>query len=164
VNLSEPRPGRDLETIVSAALTGKAVSPDQDKTEDQPGPTWGIDVYDAGAGYSLREPYAAVKEFRRRDAASLIRDLEDAGLVCMGARQGYVFIRHEYPEQAKAVQEAIDRARNAVPEAFKVFELEVFVSPGRYICGEQTALLEVLEDRRAQPRPTPPEIEQQGLF
>ncbi len=43
------------------------------------------------------------------------------------------------------------------------FRLEVFVSPGGYICGEQTALIEVLEDRRAEPRNRPPALQTNGL-
>jgi len=82
----------------------------------------------------------------------------------LGAARGYVYIRHEYAEQIKAIEAEIKVAKLRVPEAFKGFELRVFTSPGRYICGEQSALLEVLEDRRAQPREAPPEIEKEGLY
>src|SRR6516225_9170846 len=44
------------------------------------------------------------------------------------------------------------------------FELEVFESPGGYICGEQSALIEAIEERRAEPRNRPPVIEANGLF
>jgi NADH:ubiquinone oxidoreductase subunit F (NADH-binding) len=79
------------------------------------------------------------------------------------ASRGYIYIRHEYGESIRAVRDAIETARRLVPSAFRGFDLRVFVSPGRYICGEQSALLEVLEDRRAQPRDAPPEIEKEGL-
>jgi NADH:ubiquinone oxidoreductase subunit F (NADH-binding) len=42
--------------------------------------------------------------------------------------------------------------------------VEVFVSPGGYICGEQSALIEAMEDRRAQPRNKPPELQTNGLY
>ena len=42
------------------------------------------------------------------------------------------------------------------------FELEVFVSPGGYICGEEDALLEAIEDRRAEPRNKPPSRSSRG--
>src|SRR5581483_9180018 len=44
------------------------------------------------------------------------------------------------------------------------FKVEVFVSPGGYICGEQSALIEAMEDRRAQPRNKPPQLETNGLY
>ena len=44
------------------------------------------------------------------------------------------------------------------------FDIEVFVSPGGYICGEQSALIEAIEDRRAEPRNKPPQLETNGLY
>ena len=82
-----------------------------------------------------------------------------AGLT-IGARQGYVYIRHEYPEQITRMEAAIADARARGALAFPV---EVFVSPGGYICGEQTAMIQVLEDKRAEPRNRPPELQTNGL-
>jgi NADH:ubiquinone oxidoreductase subunit F (NADH-binding)/NADH:ubiquinone oxidoreductase subunit E len=83
-----------------------------------------------------------------------------AGLV-VGARRGYVYIRHEYREQIDRMRAAIDDAggRRLLP-----FPVEVFVSPGGYICGEQTAMIQVLEDKRAEPRNRPPELQTNGLW
>jgi NADH:ubiquinone oxidoreductase subunit F (NADH-binding) len=86
-----------------------------------------------------------------------------AGLLT-GASRGYVYIRHEYEEQAEAVERAIHEAEKAVPEAAAACRLEVFVSPGLYICGEESALLEAIEGHRAQPRNKPPNIAVNGLF
>ena len=44
------------------------------------------------------------------------------------------------------------------------FPVEVFVSPGGYICGEQSALIEAMEDRRGEPRNKPPQLETNGLY
>ena len=44
------------------------------------------------------------------------------------------------------------------------FDVEVFESPGGYICGEQTALIEAMEDKRSQPRNRPPELQTNGLY
>ena len=91
-----------------------------------------------------------------------------AGLLT-NATAGYVFIRHEYGEQIAAVRAEIARAvglRACGPNIFgsgRDFPVEVFVSPGGYICGEQSALLEAMEDRRAQPRNRPPELATNGL-
>ncbi len=91
------------------------------------------------------------------------------GLVT-GADRGYVYIRHEYHEQIEAVQAAIDAARrigacgsSLFGTSFR-FELEVFVSPGGYICGEQTALIEAMQDHRGEPRNRPPQLQTNGLW
>jgi NADH:ubiquinone oxidoreductase subunit F (NADH-binding) len=92
-----------------------------------------------------------------------------AGVVT-GAREGIIYIRHEYAREAEALQRAIDRAKAEGALGERVlgsgfsFDLEIFVSPGGYICGEETALLEALEGKRGQPRlkPSIPAIE--GLF
>ncbi|MCC6509680.1 MAG: SLBB domain-containing protein, partial [Pirellulaceae bacterium] len=90
-----------------------------------------------------------------------------AGLV-VGASKGWIYIRHEYPEQAQALRDEIERAKNEralgdnIFRSGKRFELEVFVSPGNYICGEQTALIEAMEDKRAEPRIRPPQLSTNG--
>ena len=91
------------------------------------------------------------------------------GLV-VGADRGYVYIRHEYHEQIEAVRAAIDEARrlgacgDSIFGSSHSFHLEVFVSPGGYICGEQTALIEAMEDHRAEPRNRPPQLQTNGLW
>lgn len=91
-----------------------------------------------------------------------------AGLM-VGASAGYVFIRHEYPEQIAAVQAEIRRAESigacgaSVFGSGRAFPVTVVESPGGYICGEQSALLEAMEDRRGQPRNKPPEITANGF-
>jgi NADH:ubiquinone oxidoreductase subunit F (NADH-binding)/NADH:ubiquinone oxidoreductase subunit E len=92
------------------------------------------------------------------------------GALVVGAHRGYVYIRHEYFDQIQAIKDEIVRARgtDAVwPDMLgtgQPFELEVFESPGGYICGEQSALIEAIEERRAEPRNRPPVIEAKGLF
>ena len=91
-----------------------------------------------------------------------------AGLLT-NATRGYIFIRHEYLEQIAAVRKAIAQARAIHASGDNIFgsgrnfDVEVFVSPGGYICGEQSALIEAMEDRRAQPRNRPPELMTNGL-
>lgn len=91
-----------------------------------------------------------------------------AGLMT-NATAGYVYIRHEYGEQIEAIRAEIDRAvaLNAcgvnIFGTGRSFPVEVFVSPGGYICGEQSALIEAMEDRRSQPRNRPPELATNGL-
>ncbi|HLK31890.1 MAG TPA: NADH-ubiquinone oxidoreductase-F iron-sulfur binding region domain-containing protein, partial [Terriglobales bacterium] len=92
-----------------------------------------------------------------------------AGLVT-GAEKGIIYIRHEYEEPQEALQQEIDRcyAVGALgPRVFgsqRAFDLSIFVSPGGYICGEESALLEALEGHRAEPRNKPPFPGTNGLF
>lgn len=87
------------------------------------------------------------------------------GAIVTGAQRGFVYIRHEYPEQIAAVRDEIKRAiAQGVCGPAVGFELEVFVSPGGYICGEQTALIEAIQDKRAEPRNRPPELQTNGLW
>ncbi len=92
------------------------------------------------------------------------------GALLVGAIHGYVYVRHEYFDQVHAVEAEIERARalNVIgPNVLgtgQAFNLEVFESPGGYICGEQSALIEAIEEHRAEPRNRPPVIEANGLF
>jgi NADH:ubiquinone oxidoreductase subunit F (NADH-binding) len=92
-----------------------------------------------------------------------------AGLV-VGAQRGYIYIRHEYEEAIDAVRQEIEWARQqgycgeSILGSRLSFDLEVFVSPGGYICGEQTALIQAIQDERAEPRNRPPELQTNGLW
>lgn len=84
-----------------------------------------------------------------------------AGLVA-GARKGIVYIRHEYEMCREAVEEEIESCYHNgwlgphILGSDLGFDLEIFVSPGGYICGEESALLEAIEGKRAEPRNKPP--------
>ncbi len=92
-----------------------------------------------------------------------------AGLMT-GATRGYIYIRHEYHEQIEIMRRTIAQAEQAgvcgrnVLSSGRAFPVEVFVSPGGYICGEQSALIEAMEDHRAEPRNRPPQLETNGLY
>ena len=91
------------------------------------------------------------------------------GLV-VGARHGILYIRHEYSEQEHILEAEIERCYREgllggrMLGSDLAFDLEVFVSPGGYICGEESALLEAIEGKRAEPRNKPPFPGQQGLW
>jgi formate dehydrogenase beta subunit len=84
------------------------------------------------------------------------------GMAVVGAEQGWVFIRHEYGPEEHVLRAEIDALRAAGvvgPDACgsgRRLELDVFVSPGGYILGEETALLECMEGHRGEPRNKPP--------
>jgi formate dehydrogenase beta subunit len=88
----------------------------------------------------------------------------------IGAKEGIIYIRHEYGKEKKALQQAIEMARRFGALGKKIlgsdtdFDLQIFVSPGGYIMGEETALLEALEDKRGEPRNKPPFPVDHGLW
>ena len=88
----------------------------------------------------------------------------------IGATQGIVYLRHEYAKEQKALQREIDNARAIGALGKNIFgsatdfDIEIFVSPGGYILGEETALLEALEDKRGEPRNKPPFPTNHGLW
>ncbi|MFO7589121.1 MAG: NAD(P)H-dependent oxidoreductase subunit E [Gemmatimonadota bacterium] len=91
------------------------------------------------------------------------------GGLAVGAETGIVYLRHEYGTARAALEAEIARARDTgwlgddiLGSGFS-FDVELFVSPGGYILGEETALLEALEDRRGEPRNKPPFPGQKGL-
>jgi NADH:ubiquinone oxidoreductase subunit F (NADH-binding) len=72
----------------------------------------------------------------------------------VGAQMGWVFIRHEYEPEERVLREEIARAREA--GVLDGLEIDIFTSPGGYILGEETALLECMEGHRGEPRNKPP--------
>jgi NADH:ubiquinone oxidoreductase subunit F (NADH-binding)/NADH:ubiquinone oxidoreductase subunit E len=92
-----------------------------------------------------------------------------AGLVT-GAKRGILYIRHEYGLQEEILGEELRRCYHARLLGKKIlgseltFDLEIFVSPGGYICGEESALIEAIEGKRAEPRNKPPFPGQAGLW
>jgi formate dehydrogenase beta subunit len=112
--------------------------------------------------------------FKDRELLSRTPHLVIEGLVLAGlltsAERGYLYIRHEYGEAIEIVRGAIKRAEGmgiCGPDVLgtgRAYPVEVFVSPGGYICGEQSALIEAMEDHRAEPRNKPPQLETNGLY
>jgi formate dehydrogenase iron-sulfur subunit len=103
------------------------------------------------------------------DPLSLIEGMTIAG-VAVGAAQGYIYLRAEYPHALQALNEAIAAAYQArylgsdVMGSGKRFDLEVRLGAGAYICGEETSMLESLEGKRGEVRVRPPLPAIKGLF
>ncbi len=109
------------------------------------------------------------RELLRRTPHLVLEGMILAGLVT-GATRGYVYVRHEYEDEIAAVEEAIRAAEREgvcganILGSGRSFVIELFVSPGGYIQGEESALLEAMEDRRGEPRNKPPYPVTHGLF
>ncbi len=112
--------------------------------------------------------------FKDRELLLRTPDLIIEGMVLAAllvhAKHGYIYIRHEYHDQIHAVNAALEAARddgvlgsNSLDTGMP-FDMEVFISPGGYVCGEQGALIEAIEEHRAEPRNRPPQLETNGLF
>jgi formate dehydrogenase iron-sulfur subunit len=103
------------------------------------------------------------------DPLTLVEGMTIAGLA-VGATQGYIYCRVEYPEAIDCLRTAIAAAHAAgylganVRGSGKRFELGVRVGAGAYICGEETSMLESLEGRRGEVRVRPPLPAIKGLF
>ena len=88
----------------------------------------------------------------------------------IGASQGYIYIRAEYPIAVDRLEIAIGQAReygllgkNIFGSGFD-FDIELRLGAGAFVCGEETALMTSIEGNRGEPRPRPPFPAQKGLF
>jgi len=103
------------------------------------------------------------------DPFVLIEGMTIAG-VAVGATQGYIYLRSEYPHAQRILNEAIAKAEAAGYLGEKIcgsahtFKLEVRRAAGAYVCGEETSLLESLEGKRGLVRFKPPLPAIEGLF
>ncbi len=109
------------------------------------------------------------RDILRYNPHQLIEGMIIAGY-CIGASQGYNYIRGEFWEPYERFQGAIEEARaagllgkNILGSGFD-FDLEVHLGGGAYVCGEETALLESIEGKKGQPRFKPPFPASYGLY
>ena len=103
------------------------------------------------------------------DPHSVIESMAIAAFA-VGANQGYIYCRAEYPIAVKRMAVAISQAReygllgdNIMGTGFK-FDLEIRLGAGAFVCGEETALIASIEGQRGMPRPRPPFPAIKGLF
>ena len=88
----------------------------------------------------------------------------------IGAKQGYIYVRAEYPIAVKRLNIAIEQAKklgllgkNIFGKKFD-FNIELRLGAGAFVCGEETALMNSIEGKRGEPRPRPPFPAVKGLF
>ena len=103
------------------------------------------------------------------DPHAIIEAMAIAGYT-IGANQGYIYVRAEYPIAVNRLRIAIKQARekgllgkNIFGSGFS-FDLDLRLGAGAFVCGEETALLESIEGHRGEPRPRPPFPAVRGLF
>ncbi len=88
----------------------------------------------------------------------------------VGADQGFIYVRAEYPLAINRLQTAIKQAKqhgllgSGVLEAAFTFNVEIRIGAGAFVCGEETALMASIEGERGTPRPRPPFPAERGLY
>lgn len=103
------------------------------------------------------------------DPHAVIEAMAIAGYT-IGANQGYIYVRAEYPIAVNRLRIAIDQARKEGVLGKHIFgsdfsfDLDLRLGAGAFVCGEETALLESIEGHRGEPRPRPPFPAVKGLF
>ncbi|MFZ6016775.1 MAG: NADH-quinone oxidoreductase subunit NuoF [Nitrospirota bacterium] len=92
------------------------------------------------------------------------------GAKAIGAHNGYIYVRAEYPLAVHRLQLAIERCyeagllgKNILDSGFD-FDLEIYQGAGAFVCGEETALMRSIEGKRGMPRPRPPFPAHKGLW
>ncbi len=103
------------------------------------------------------------------DPHSVLEAMAIAGYA-VGANQGYIYVRAEYPIAVKRLGIAIEQARkegllgkNIFDTGFD-FNIELRLGAGAFVCGEETALMASIEGKRGEPRPRPPFPANKGVF
>jgi bidirectional [NiFe] hydrogenase diaphorase subunit len=88
----------------------------------------------------------------------------------VGAAQGYIYVRGEYPLAIRRLQNAIQQARKLGLLGSQIFEspfdfrIDIRIGAGAFVCGEETALMASIEGKRGTPRPRPPYPAESGLW
>ncbi len=103
------------------------------------------------------------------DPHSILEAMTIAGYA-VGAGQGYIYVRAEYPIAVERLRIAIGQARSygllgkdILGSGFD-FDIELRLGAGAFVCGEETALMTSIEGKRGEPRPRPPFPANKGLF
>ncbi len=103
------------------------------------------------------------------DPHSVLEAMTIAGYA-VGADQGYIYVRAEYPIAVSRLTIAIGQAREAGLLGKNIFgtdfnfDIELRLGAGAFVCGEETALIESVEGKRGEPRPRPPFPANKGVF
>ena len=169
--LTEMTPDQVIETVLASGLRGRggAGFPTGMKWKFASGNRGNVQKYvccNADEG----DPGAFMdRSVLEGDPHAVVEAMAIAGYA-IGADQGYVYVRAEYPVAVKRLQIAIDQAKeygllgkNIFGTDFN-FDLDIRLGAGAFVCGEETALMTSIEGKRGEPRPRPPFPAIKGLF
>jgi formate dehydrogenase iron-sulfur subunit len=115
------------------------------------------------------DPGAYIDRFLMEDDPHRLIEAMTIAAYSVGASQGYIYLRKEYPQAGVSLEQALREARreNLLGERILnrslSFDIQLVVGEGSYVCGEETALLNSIEGRRPEVRPRPPYPTECGL-
>jgi len=116
------------------------------------------------------DPGAYIDRFLMEDDPHLLIEAMTIAAYSVGASQGYIYLRKEYPQARISLEQALREARHENLLGGKIlnrslsFDIQLVVGEGSYVCGEETALLNSIEGRRPDVRPRPPYPTECGLY
>jgi NADH:ubiquinone oxidoreductase subunit F (NADH-binding) len=122
------------------------------------------------ANFDEGDPGAYIDRFLVEDDPHSLIEAMAIAAYAVGADQGYVYVRNEYPQAESILRAALADARREGILGRRIlrhdfsFEIEIHRGRGSYVCGEETALLNSIEGKRPEVRARPPFPSQQGLF
>lgn len=163
-------PETGVDELIASGLRGRggAAFPTGKKIEmvrhNQPGQRYVICNADEGEPGTFKDRYVMTHL-----PFQLLEGLTIAAYLA-GASEGYIYVRHEYPEAQHKLEVSIKEAKeagllgdNILGSDFS-FNLQIFSGAGSYLCGEETALLSSIEGRKGRPRLKPPYPTTAGLW
>ncbi|MEE1491507.1 MAG: NADH-quinone oxidoreductase subunit NuoF [Massilioclostridium sp.] len=168
--LSEMTPAQVIETVKASGLRGRGGG------GFPTGIKWGLAAQNKAdqkyvcCNADEGDPGAFMdRSILEGDPHAVIEAMSIAGYA-IGATQGYVYVRAEYPIAVHRLRVAIEQAReygllgdNVLGTGFK-FDMDIRLGAGAFVCGEETALMTSIEGKRGEPRPRPPYPAVKGLF
>ena len=169
--LTEMTPDEVIQTILDSGLRGRGGA------GFPTGPKWGFASGNRGnvqkyvcCNADEGDPGAFMdRSVLEGDPHVVLEAMAIAGYA-IGADQGYIYVRAEYPIAVERLQIAINQAReygllgkNIFDTGFN-FDIELRLGAGAFVCGEETALMTSIEGNRGEPRPRPPFPAVKGLF
>ena len=169
--LTEMTPDQVIQTVLDAGLRGRggAGFPTGRKWQLAAGNRGGVQKYvccNADEG----DPGAFMDRSILEGDPHVVIEAMAIAAYAIGASQGYVYIRAEYPIAVERLRIAIDQAReygllgdNIFGTDF-CFDVDIKLGAGAFVCGEETALMTSIEGKRGEPRPRPPFPAVKGLF
>ncbi|MBP3314652.1 MAG: NAD(P)H-dependent oxidoreductase subunit E, partial [Clostridia bacterium] len=169
--LTEMTPDEVIQTILDSGLRGRGGGgfPTGLKWKFASGNRGNVVKY-IGCNADEGDPGAFMdRSILEGDPHAVLEAMAIAGYA-IGAEEGYIYVRAEYPIAVRRLQIAIDQAReygllgkNIFNSGFD-FNLEIRLGAGAFVCGEETALMTSIECNRGEPRPRPPYPAVKGLY
>ena len=116
------------------------------------------------------DPGAYIDRFLIEDDPHALIEGMSLAAYAVGAREGWIYLRKEYPRAEEILRNAIDQARAGGLLGQQIlgrdfsFDIEIVIGQGSYVCGEETAMLRSIEGRRPEVMARPPYPTERGLF